>query len=293
VLIGDDRLIGKRSGVSSDTLQPQTRLKIPETIEMDQPLTGKHALVTGGGRGIGRSIALALARAGADVAVAARTREQLDTVAGEIRVLGRRAIAVPIDLSRRDHIEERVKQTAEELGGLEILVNNAGGSIGEAARIDPVTHDPQTFEDCLFFNLTQVFYVTRAALPYMIKQNWGRILNTGSGSANRGGAILAYTAAKHGLIGYTRSLAYAVAKHGINVNVINPGWTNTSMVDWDRLAKAMNTTVEGARQFAYGQSIQRRVVEPDELGPMAVLLCSDAGSAVTGQVVYVDGGFKV
>ena len=127
----------------------------------------------------------------------------------------------------------------------------------------------------------------------MIKKNWGRILNTGSGSANRGGAILAYTAAKHGLIGYTRSLAYAVARHGINVNVINPGWTNTSMVDWDRLAKAMNTSVEGAKQFAYGQSIQRRVVEPDELGPMAVLLCSDAGSAVTGQVVYVDGGFKV
>ena len=260
---------------------------------MDQTLAGKNALVTGGGRGIGRSIAIALARAGADVAVAARTQAQLDAVAGEIRELGRRAFAIPMDLTRRDHIEERVNQAAEQLGGLDILVNNAGGSIGGAAQIDPITHDPQTFEDCVFFNLTQVFYVTRAALPYMIKKNWGRILNTGSGSANRGGAILAYTAAKHGLIGYTRSLAYAVARHGINVNVINPGWTNTSMVDFERLAKAMSTTVEGAKQFAYGQSIQRRVVEPDELGPMAVLLCSDAGSAVTGQIVYVDGGFKV
>jgi meso-butanediol dehydrogenase/(S,S)-butanediol dehydrogenase/diacetyl reductase len=260
---------------------------------MDQPLLGKHALVTGGGRGIGRSIALALARAGADVAVAARTQQQLDAVAGEIRTLGRRAFAVPIDLTRRDHIEERVKETAEQLGGLEILVNNAGGSIGEAAKIDPVTFDPQTFEDCLFFNLTQVFYVTRAALPFMIKKNWGRILNTGSGSAHRAGVILAYTAAKHGLIGYTRSLAKAVARYGINVNVINPGWTNTAMVDWERMAKGMNSTVEGAKQFAYGQSIQGRVIEPDELGPMAVLLCSDAGSAVTGQVVYVDGGFKV
>jgi meso-butanediol dehydrogenase/(S,S)-butanediol dehydrogenase/diacetyl reductase len=260
---------------------------------MDQVLAGKHALVTGGGRGIGRSIALALARAGADVAVAARTQAQLEAVAGEIRAIGRRAFAIPIDLTRSEGIEERVNQAAEQLGGLDILVNNAGGSIGEGAKIDPVAHDPRTFEDCLFFNLTQVFCVTRAALPYMIKKNWGRILNTGSGSANRGGAILAYTAAKHGLIGYTRSLAYAVARHGINVNVINPGWTNTSMVDFDRLAKAMNTTVEGAKQFAYGQSIQRRVVEPDELGPMAVLLCSDLGSAVTGQVVYVDGGFKV
>ncbi len=260
---------------------------------MDQVLSGKCALVTGGGRGIGRSIAIALARAGADVAVAARTQSQLDAVAGEIRALGRRAFAVAIDLTRRDHIEERVNYAAGQLGGLDILVNNAGGSIGAGAQIDPVTHDPQTFEDCLFFNLTQVFYVTRTALPYMIRKNWGRILNTGSGSANRGGAILAYTAAKHGLIGYTRSLAYAVARHNINVNVINPGWTNTAMVDWERLAKAMNTTVEGARQFAYSQSIQRRVVEPEELGPMAVLLCSDLGSAVTGQVVYVDGGFKV
>lgn len=260
---------------------------------MDQTLSGKHALVTGGGRGIGRSIALALARAGADVAVAARTQTQLEEVAGEIRALGRRAFAIPMDLTRPDGIAERVNHAAEMLGGLEILVNNAGGSIGEGAKIDPIAHDPQTFEDCLFFNLTQVFHVTRTALPYMIKKNWGRILNTGSGSAARGGSILAYTAAKHGLIGYTRSLAYAVARHRINVNVINPGWTNTSMVDFERLAKAMNTTVEGARQFAYGQSIQRRVVEPDELGPMAVLLCSDAGSAVTGQVVFVDGGFKV
>jgi meso-butanediol dehydrogenase / (S,S)-butanediol dehydrogenase / diacetyl reductase len=260
---------------------------------VDQILIGKHALVTGGGRGIGRSIALALARAGADVAVAARTQAQLDSVAGQIRALGRRAFAVPIDLTRREGIEEKVNQAAEQLGGLDILVNNAGGSIGQGAQIDPITHDPRTFEDCLFFNLTQVFYVTRAALPYMIKKGWGRILNTGSGSAARGGTIVAYTAAKHGLIGYTRSLAYAVARHGINVNVINPGWTNTAMVDFERLAAAMNTTVEGAKQFANSQSIQRRVVEPDELGPMAVLLCSDAGSAVTGQVVFVDGGFKV
>jgi meso-butanediol dehydrogenase/(S,S)-butanediol dehydrogenase/diacetyl reductase len=260
---------------------------------MEQLLAGKHALVTGGGRGIGRSIAWALARAGADVAVAARTVPQLEAVAGEIRALGRRAFAIPIDLTRRDHIEERVRQAAEQLGGLDILVNNAGGNIGEGAQIDPVTYDPQTFEDCLFFNLTQVFYVTRTALPYMIKNNWGRILNTGSGSAHRGGAILAYTAAKHGLIGYTRSLAYGVARYGINVNVINPGWTNTAMVDWERMAKGMNTTAEGARQFACGQSIQRRIIEPDELGPMAVLLCSNAGSAITGQVVFVDGGFKV
>ncbi len=261
---------------------------------MDQPLKGKHALVTGGGRGIGRSIALALARAGADVAVAARTRQQLDAVAGEINSLGQRGFALEIDLTKRDHIEQRVNQAAQQLGGLEILVNNAGGTIADdPAKLDPLNHDPKTFEDNLFFNLTQVFYVTRAALPYMIKQNWGRILNTGSGSAARGGSVLSYTAAKHGLIGYTRSLAYAVARHNINANVINPGWTNTAMVDWERIAKGMNTTIEGAKQFANSQSIQRRVIEPDELGPMAVLLCSDAGSAVTGQVVYVDGGFKV
>ena len=95
---------------------------------MDEPLVGRHALVTGGGRGIGRSIALALARAGADVAVAARTREQIEAVAGEIRALGRRAVAVDIDLTLRDQIDKGVKQAAEQLGGLEILVNNAGGN---------------------------------------------------------------------------------------------------------------------------------------------------------------------
>lgn len=257
-------------------------------------LEGRRALVTGGGRGIGRSIALALARAGADVTVAARSKEQIESVAGEIRSAGRRGFALEIDLTKRDQIERRVNQAAEQMGGLEILVNNAGGPLGgDPARFDPVTHDPQAFEDMLFFNLTQVFYVTRAALPYMIKQNWGRILNTGSGSSQRGGTILAYTAAKHGLIGYSRSLAYAVARFGINVNVINPGWTNTSLVDFQSMAKAMNANVEAAKQFAYSQSIQKRVVEPDELGPAAVLLCSDAGSAITGHVIHVDGGFKV
>src|SRR5215469_8093909 len=110
---------------------------------MAQTLAGKYALVTGGGRGIGRSIAIALARAGADVAVAARTQAQLEEVAGEIRALGRRAFAIPMDLTRRDGIAERVDHAAEQLGGLEILVNNAGGSIGEGAKIDPITHDPQ------------------------------------------------------------------------------------------------------------------------------------------------------
>jgi len=129
---------------------------------MDQPLKGKHALVTGGGRGIGRSIALALARAGADVAVAARTRQQLDAVAGEIKSLGQRGFALEVDLTKPDHIEERVNQAAQLLGGLEILVNNAGGTIADnPAKLDPINHDPKTFEDNLFFNLTQVFYVTR------------------------------------------------------------------------------------------------------------------------------------
>lgn len=115
---------------------------------MDQPLKGKHALVTGGGRGIGRSIALALARAGADVAVAARTRQQLDSVAAEINALGQRGFAMEIDLSKRDHIEARVNQAAQQLGGLEILVNNAGGTFADnPAKLDPINHDPQTFED--------------------------------------------------------------------------------------------------------------------------------------------------
>jgi NAD(P)-dependent dehydrogenase (short-subunit alcohol dehydrogenase family) len=234
-------------------------------------------------------MALALADAGAEVAVASRSQGELDAVATEIKERGPRGFAVIIDVMSREQITAGVDEAARKLGGLDILINNAGGVIAEnPVHLDPLDHDPRAFEDNLFLNLTQAFYATHAALPYMIKQKWGRVISIGSGYAKNGGGPLAYSAAKHGIIGFTRALAYAAAPHGINVNVLCPGWTNTRLVDW-----MMGVSAAEAKRFAESQNIQKRIVEPDELGAMAALLASDAASAVTGQVISVDGGFMV
>ena len=194
----------------------------------------------------------------------------------------------------REQITAGVNEAARKLGGLDILINNAGGVIAQKpAHSQSARSRSPAFEDNLFLNLTQAFYATHAALPYMIKQKWGRIISIGSGYAKNGGGPLAYSAAKHGLIGMTRSLAYAAAPHGINVNVLCPGWTNTRLVDWNMLGASRGMSAAEAKRFAENQNIQKRIVEPDELGAMAAMLSSDAAGAVTGQVISVDGGFMV
>jgi 3-hydroxybutyrate dehydrogenase/3-oxoacyl-[acyl-carrier protein] reductase len=158
--------------------------------------------------------------------------------------------------------------------------------------LDALTQDGELFEKNLFLNLTSAYYATRAALPQMVKQNYGRVIFIGSGYAKRGGGSIAYTAAKHGVVGMTRALAYQVPAT-ITVNTLSPGWINTALVDYDRIGAGLGIDASTARTRVESESIQKRVLEPEELGPMAVLLASEEGGGITGQEISVDGGYKV
>jgi NAD(P)-dependent dehydrogenase (short-subunit alcohol dehydrogenase family) len=258
-------------------------------------LDGLVALVTGGGRGIGRAIALELARDGANVAVSSRSRGELDAVVGEVTALGRQGLAVTADATVREQALGTVNAVIERFGQLDILVNNVGGVTTRHgfADHDPFTHDDEVFVDNLTLNLVTHYWTTRAALPHMRDRAYGRIINIGSGYAKLSGGTLSYTAAKHGLIGLTRALAAQVAPYGITVNCLCPGWTNTQLIGIERLAERLGTDVEGAKRHLGQDNLLKRILEPEELGPMAALLAAPESAGITGQVISVDGGYKV
>jgi NAD(P)-dependent dehydrogenase (short-subunit alcohol dehydrogenase family) len=258
-------------------------------------LDGRVALVTGGGRGIGRAIALELAREGADVAVTSRTQGELEAVAREIEALGRRGLALPADAMNPAEVRAVVRETVSERGQLDVLVNNVGGVLAPRGlgELLPFGHDDQLFTDNLVLNLVSGWWSSAEALPHMRERGYGRIVNIGSGYAKNSGGLIAYSAAKHGVVGLTRALAAQVAPFGITVNCLCPGWTNTALVDWDVLALAYGTDAAGAKAMAESENLQKRVLEPEELGPMAALLAAEEAAGITGQVISVDGGYKI
>ncbi len=258
---------------------------------MSEPLAGRVAVVTGGGRGIGRAIALGLAEAGATVVVSSRTREQLDRVVTAIAAAGGGATAVVADATDENQARRPVRAAVDEYGRVDVLVNNVGGSTG--GNHDPFSGDAEAFMGTLRLNLVSAFWTSQEALPPMRDRGYGRIINIGSGASKRAAAGVAYTAAKHGLVGLTKQLAVVAAPHDITVNCLCPGWTNTSLVDFERLAAARGISPAQARSEAEADSAQRRILEPGELAPMAVLLASEAGGGITGQVISVDGGYRL
>jgi NAD(P)-dependent dehydrogenase (short-subunit alcohol dehydrogenase family) len=158
---------------------------------------------------------------------------------------------------------------------------------------DPFTGDDASFEDTLALNLTSAWWTTRAALPAMREQQWGRVISIGSGASKRAAGTVAYTTAKHALIGLTKQLAQATGADGITVNLLCPGWTNTSLLDFEKVAQRNGTTVDEAMAVAHADNAQHRVLEADELAGMATLLASDEGAGITGQVISVDGGYRL
>ncbi|WP_419924565.1 SDR family NAD(P)-dependent oxidoreductase [Candidatus Poriferisocius sp.] len=254
-------------------------------------LKGRVAVVTGGGRGIGRAIAVGMGHEGASVVVSSRTQGQLDAVVAEVDDAGGRGRAVVADASDEDDARAPVRAALADFGRIDVLVNNVGGSSG--GNHDPFSGDAGAFMGTLRLNLISAFWTSQEALPHMREQGHGRIINIGSGASKRAAASVGYTAAKHGLVGLTKQLAMATAPHGITVNCLCPGWTNTSLVDFERLAAAKGISPAQAEADAHADSAQRRILAPEELAPMAVLLASEAGGGITGQVISVDGGYRL
>jgi 2-dehydro-3-deoxy-D-gluconate 5-dehydrogenase len=246
-------------------------------------LAGVVAFVTGGNGGIGRGIALALARAGADVAIAARNADKTRAVMKEIETLGRRAIGVSCDVRERSDLERAVGRCVSELGRLDILVNNAGVAAGGP----PQDIDVETWDFVVDTNLKAVFQCSQIAYPSLKAGGRGKVINIGSEYSLFGSAtVVPYAASKGGVIQLTKSLAVAWAKDNIQVNAIIPGWITTEMIE-----PVLRN--EAFRQAIVSRTPAGRFGEPEELAGTAVYLASRASDFVTGQSIPVDGGFSI
>ncbi len=242
-------------------------------------LNGKIALVTGAGRGIGRAIAYELARQGATVIINYRgSEDKAKTLAEEIEKMGKKAYLSRFDVSNPQEVKEKIKEIEKEVGNIQILVNNAG-IVRDTLFLRMKEED---WDRVIKTNLYSVFYVTQAVLPMMIKEKWGRIINISSVVAFTGNpGQTNYTAAKAGIIGFSKSLALEVAGKNITVNVIAPGYIETDMTAGlpDRVKQAFLQQIP-----------LKRAGLPEEVAYLTAFLASEKASYITGCVFHINGG---
>ena len=261
---------------------------------------GKVAIVTGAGRGMGKAIALILAEAGADVVVVARTKVQIEQTAKEIRDLGRKALAIPTDITREEQVKLAVEQTVNQFGRIDILCSNAGMLVP-----NPVVYVPgmekitgwevvgdnwnqqltlEGWRRVVDVNLTGALLFAQAAGPYMIRQRSGKVVFTSSTGAEEGHTYLAsYCVSKAGVSALTRCLSSEWAQFNINVNAMAPGLVKTEMLTPfietpEMLQDCLDIVPLG------------RLGEPQDIALLALFLCSDASNYITGRVITIDGG---
>ena len=253
-------------------------------------LEGKIVLLTGASRGMGKAFALGCAREGADLALVARNEQLLEEVAQEVRALGRRALVAPADVANPLHVKEAVRKTRETFGRIDILLNNAGVLENEPI----VGHSDEVWNRVMGINLFAPFYFVREVIGEMMERRSGRILilSSTSGKIAIGPNRAAYVASKHGVIGLARELALEAAPYGINVNCICPGAVMTDMLrdSFKMMSRDLKKTEAEVEEIWKNRMPQKRHIYPDELVPMAILLISDAGRAITGQSINVNGG---
>lgn len=252
-------------------------------------LNDKIALITGGGTGIGKAIAEKLAKNGAKVAIASRSRDQLERVAAELTQSGLEILAVPMNLRLKSDVDRGVAQIVAQWGAIHILVNNAG--ISGLSHIDDA--DDSKWYDIIDTNLNGMYLLTKAALRHMPDQAGGRVINISSVLGKFGvPGYTAYCTTKHGMIGFTRALALEVVSRGITVNTICPGWVDTEMATQgiNETAKALGITpAEFKAQAVAGVPI-RRFLEAEEIAELVAYIASDAARGITGQAMNICGG---
>jgi len=254
-----------------------------------RPLAGHTALVTGGGRGIGEAVALALGREGADVVVSARTHAEIDAVAARIAEMDVSAYAIACDVTDETSVESLRDATHADAGPVSILVNNAG--VASSAPLAKVTLEE--WNRLMAVNATGTFLCTRAFLPDMLERGRGRVINVASLSGLVGAPyVTAYTATKHAVVGFTRALAMEVAKKGVTVNAVCPGYVETPMTDHTirNIQQKTGRSADDARGFIESLSGHGRLVTPEEVASAVAWLAGDGAASVNGETIAIDGG---
>ena len=256
-------------------------------------LANQTAIVTGGGRGIGQAIALALAREGANILVCGRHEDTLKQTAEEIQQLGRQALTIVTDVSREEEVDAMVQSALREFGGVNILVNNAG-IVGPTAPITSVTR--KDWDETIAVNLTSAFLCAKAVLPGMIQRRSGKIINISSVAGRMAYALRGpYAVSKWGMIGLTRTLAQEVGQYNIQVNAILPGPTageRMQKVIDSRAQELGRSSEEVEKLFVEGTAL-KRMVDPEHVAAMVVFLASSDGDSITGQAIDVTAGYAL
>jgi 3-hydroxybutyrate dehydrogenase len=250
-------------------------------------LAGRHALITGGGRGIGAAIAAALAKSGMQLTLLGRERTALERTAAELDP--RRTFAVTADVSDARSVEDAFASARERFGPVHVLINNAG----QAASAPFVRTDPALWHRLVAVNLTGTYLCSRQAVPDMLAEKYGRIVNVASVAGLRGAAyISAYAASKHGVIGLTRALALELALKNVTVNAVCPGYADTQIVR-DAIAniraKTGRSEAEAIEALA-ATNAQRRLIEPREVAHTVLWLIAPGSESITGQSIVIAGG---